>query len=278
MNPVVAVGWSPAYWPVPAPTTDGSCSLPVRRQIRLGVEVALVVGTVGDGAHVGVEVRLADAGAVDGRRVDGTENAAQARPPARTMRRTMSRFTRRAPYKVSSPELTSASGSNSSSRLRTASGAESPLRWEPAAGPGPPGTSHPGRGAEPHLGAGRQRHRGDPHRRRAPARGAHRAHGHLADATRRRRGPQPGQGQQAVGRRRQGPVAVHPLGADVVHVGQGGGRGQAAVRLQPGVLGRHVVLGEVGVAGDVEGHGRRGRPGSPRASATASATSCTYRS
>ena len=58
---------------------------------------------------------------------EGTENAAAARPPARTMRRTMSRFTRRALYKVSPPGPTSASGISSSITPRTVSAAESPL-------------------------------------------------------------------------------------------------------------------------------------------------------
>ena len=58
---------------------------------------------------------------------EGTDSAAAATPPARTMRRTRSRFTRRALYKVSPPIPTSASGISSSITARTASGAEAPL-------------------------------------------------------------------------------------------------------------------------------------------------------
>jgi hypothetical protein len=58
---------------------------------------------------------------------EGTDRAAAVRPPARTMRRKMSRFTRRALYKVPPPVPTSASGISSSITARTASGAEAPL-------------------------------------------------------------------------------------------------------------------------------------------------------
>ena len=184
---------------------------------------------------------------------DGTEKAAQARPPASTMRRAMSRFTRRAPYKVSPPGLTSARGSNSSIRPRTVSGAESPLvmgtsSWARSSRYVAPGTRRRRRTwALAGSATGETRTVGG----RPPA-----ARTELIatsrDAARERSGPESGQGQQALSGGREWPVTIRPLGSDVVHIGQGGGRGQAAVRLQPGVLGRHVVLGEVRVSGDVE--------------------------
>ena len=62
----------------------------------------------------------------------------------------------------------------------------------------------------------------------------------------------------------QRPVAVEPLAADVVDLGVGGHRGQAAVGLEAEVLGGHVVGGQVGVTGHVERDSRRlGRSGSP---------------
>ena len=174
----------------------------------------------------------------------------------------MSRFTRRALYKVSPPGLTSASGSSSSSTAAHGVGRRIPV------GDGKQQLGHVlavggarRQAAESDLGAGRQRDRGDAHRGLARAARAHRAHGDLGDAPGQRARPQPGQRQEPVGRGRQRPVAVDPFGPDVVHVGHGGRRGQPPVRLQAGVLGRHVVLGQVRVARDVERHGGRRRPG-----------------
>ena len=114
---------------------------------------------------------------------------------------------------------------------------------------------------------------GDPRRRTAPAHGAHRAHDRLVDATGEHGGPQPGQGQQAFGRqggagsgpptrrrcrprrpgrsaeeRRNSPQTARPRRP---RSPWGGGRRR-------------------GRRGTVDGVGR----GSPRASAPASATSC----
>ena len=84
--------------------------------------------------------------------------------------------------------------------------------------------------------------------------------------------PQAGDVEQGDGRARRRPVAVFPLGADVVDVGGVGDRGEPAVRLHAHVVARDVVAREVGVDGHVDGDVERLRLGSPFSSPTASVT------
>ena len=115
--------------------------------------------------------------------------------------------------------------------------------------------------AQADLRAGGEVDREHPGHRLGGAPRSHVAHGDLADAPGHGRRPQAGQGEQPDGRAGQGAVAVGPLRPDVLDVGIRRHRRQAPVGLQPGVLGGDVVLGEVGVARHVEGHRGWGRAG-----------------
>ena len=118
-----------------------------------------------------------------------------------------------------------------------------------------------GQAAQADLGAGREGERRDPGLGTPRPAHAGRGHGDVGDPGAQALHPQPGEGQQPLGGRRRGPEPVGPLVGHVVHLLGGGGRGQPAVGLEAGVLGRHVGGRQVGVAGHVEGDRRRGRPG-----------------
>ena len=115
----------------------------------------------------------------------------------------MSRFTCRGCYKLSAAETRHPSGRRSSSRPRTASRRGSPSGAGSGAGPGPLGRSAPGaRRRSRTCGAGRRARPGRP----APSAGARRPPGRTAlMATSlmplaRQLDPQPGQGQEPLGR------------------------------------------------------------------------------